>query len=96
MFGVSAMFGLTACGNSDPATYVWERTWSYQGVVDAGWRNLGRDENGNEGTVVEVLLERELKKDNLDLENADINEQSEVISTTLYISFTACFSAVED
>lgn len=72
--GISAMFGLTACGKSTK-TYVWERTWSYQNVVGDDLDGCGGsvDSNGNPvmGSSRNDLLKREF--DNFDLKNVQIN-----------------------
>lgn len=68
------MFALTACGDDTPPTLsVWEKTWTYQNVIDDNWKTAGgsADSNGNPtGSTVETLLSREFS--NFDLKNAKI------------------------
>ena len=69
-----AMFMMVGCGNNQVDTYVWERIWSFQGVVDGDWQGVRSGETGNEMTV-ESLFRREFDKNNLDLANVQIEDQ---------------------
>lgn len=62
------------CGKSEP-TYAWVKYFRYEGNYYDNWGNYGTSSNGVDGSTVVNLLKTEFANNNLELENATLNEE---------------------
>lgn len=62
------------CGKSEP-TYAWGKYFRYEGNYYDYWGNYSTSSNGVDGSTVINLLKTEFANNNLELENATLNEE---------------------